>query len=123
MITLTKKTPDVIQAELAERVRARRRELRYSQAELAERSGVSLGSLKRFERTHEISLASLVKLSIALDCREDLETLFARRRYGSKDPRLLAEAVIDVKDNAWKKYEAVLTPDSTCQKASLQILV
>ena len=40
-----------------------------------------------------------------------------------KDPRLLAEAIIDVKDNSWKKYEAVLTPDSTCQKASLQILV
>ena len=40
-----------------------------------------------------------------------------------KDPKLLAEAVIDVKDHAWKKYEAVLTPDSTCQKASLQILV
>ena len=34
-----------------------------------------------------------------------------------KDPRLLAEAIIDVKDNSWKKYEAVLTPDSTCQKA------
>ncbi len=40
-----------------------------------------------------------------------------------KDPKLLAEAIIDVKDNAWKKYEAVLTPDSTCQKASLMMLV
>ena len=40
-----------------------------------------------------------------------------------KDPKLLAETVINVKDNAWKKYEAVLTPDSTCQKASLQMLV
>ena len=39
-----------------------------------------------------------------------------------KDPKLLAETIIDVKDNAWKKYEAVLTPDSTCQKASLQLL-
>ena len=40
-----------------------------------------------------------------------------------KDPKLLAEAVIDVTDNGWKKYEAVLTPDSTCQKASLMMLV
>ena len=40
-----------------------------------------------------------------------------------KDPKLLAESIIDVKDNGWKKYEAVLTPDSTCQKASLQMLV
>ena len=40
-----------------------------------------------------------------------------------REPKLLAEAVIDVNDNSWKKYEAVLTPESTCQKASLQILV
>ena len=83
MINLTTKTPDVIQAELAERVRARRKELRYSQAELARRSGVSLGSLKRFEHTHEISLASLVKLSFVLGCSDDFDKLFARQRYGS----------------------------------------
>ena len=90
MISLTKKTPDVIQAELAERIRARRKEHRYSQAELARRSGVSLGSLKRFERTHEISLASLVKLSVALDCREDFDALFAQKRYDS-----IAEVIAD----------------------------
>ena len=40
-----------------------------------------------------------------------------------RDPKLLAEAVIDVKDNNWKKYSAVLTADTTSQKAALQILV
>ena len=40
-----------------------------------------------------------------------------------RDPKLLAEAIIDVDGNGWKKYEAVLTPESTCQKASLQMLV
>ena len=40
-----------------------------------------------------------------------------------RDPKLLAEAYIDVKDNAWKKYEAVLTPDTCSQNALLQILV
>ena len=40
-----------------------------------------------------------------------------------KDPKLLAEATIDVNGQEWQKYEAVLTPDSTCQKAALQILV
>ena len=39
------------------------------------------------------------------------------------DPKLLAEAIIDVTDNNWKKYEAVLTPDSCSQNALLQILV
>lgn len=92
MIALTKKTPDSIQAELAERVRLRRKELGLSQERLATRSGVSLGSLKRFERTHEISLASLVKLSVALDCREDFDALFARRSFGS-----IAEVIADAK--------------------------
>ncbi|WP_294743845.1 alpha-L-arabinofuranosidase C-terminal domain-containing protein [uncultured Prevotella sp.] len=45
------------------------------------------------------------------------------RGFGPRDPRLLAETKFDVHSNAWEKYEAVLTPDSTCQNASLQILV
>jgi alpha-L-arabinofuranosidase len=40
-----------------------------------------------------------------------------------KDPKLLAETTFTASDKAWKKYEAVLTPDSTCQKAVLQMLV
>ena len=43
--------------------------------------------------------------------------------FGPRDPKLLAEAKFDVSNQSWKKYEAVLTPDSTCQNASLQILV
>ena len=43
--------------------------------------------------------------------------------FGPRDPKLLAESKFDVSDRSWKKYEAVLTPDSTCQNASLQILV
>ena len=39
------------------------------------------------------------------------------------DPKLLADAIIDVTDNNWKKYEVVLTPDSCSQNALLQILV
>jgi len=40
-----------------------------------------------------------------------------------KDPKLLADTYINVESNDWKKYEAVLSPDTTCQKAALQILV
>ena len=45
------------------------------------------------------------------------------RGFGPRDPKLLAETKFDVHSTAWEKYEAVLTPDSTCQNASLQILV
>ena len=40
-----------------------------------------------------------------------------------KDPKLLAETMIDVTDHAWKKYSAVLTPTETSTKAALQILM
>ena len=40
-----------------------------------------------------------------------------------KDPKLLAEATIDVNSKDWKKYEVVLTPSEESTKAMLQILV
>jgi len=43
-----------------------------------------------------------------------------------KDPKLLADAIIDITGNSmndWKEYKATLTPDTTCQKAVLQLLV
>ncbi|HQV68098.1 MAG TPA: helix-turn-helix transcriptional regulator, partial [Saprospiraceae bacterium] len=46
-----KPLPSDIQSALAERFRKLRKAEGYSQAEMAQRSGVSLGSLKRFELT------------------------------------------------------------------------
>ncbi len=40
-----------------------------------------------------------------------------------KDPKVLAEATIDVADAEWKKYEAVLTPTEDCANGILQVLV
>lgn len=60
-----------------------RRRRKISQKELAARSGVSLGSLKRFEQTGEISLQSLTKLAIALGAEGELETLFAEVPFES----------------------------------------
>jgi transcriptional regulator with XRE-family HTH domain len=53
-----------------------RKEKGYSQTELAKRSGVSLGSLKRFENSGNISLESLLMLSEILDRIEDFDLLF-----------------------------------------------
>jgi transcriptional regulator with XRE-family HTH domain len=74
-----------IKQDLARRVRQRRKEAHLSQQALAERSAVSLGSLKRFERTGEISLASLVRLAVVLGCDDDFKQLFTRRHYQSLD--------------------------------------
>ena len=42
--------------------------------------------------------------------------------FPPKDPKLLADATIDVSSKEWKEYKLVLTPDSCSQKAALQIL-
>lgn len=72
-----------INQDISKRVRLRRKEAKFSQIGLAERSGVSLGSLKRFESSGEISLSSLVKLAIALGYENDFEHLFERKNYQS----------------------------------------
>ena len=41
----------------------------------------------------------------------------------NKDPKLLAEATINVDSKDWKKYEAMLTPSEDCKNAVLQVLV
>ena len=57
--------------------------MRMSQQKLADRSGVSLGSVKRFEQTGEISLSSLLKIAMVLDCLKDFEKLFEKPEYKS----------------------------------------
>lgn len=83
MINLYQKTWTEINKELAKRMVQLRRRRKISQKGLAARSGVSLGSLKRFEQTGEISLQSLTKLAIALGVEGELETLFAEVPFES----------------------------------------
>ena len=69
------KNPSDILGELSEKVKILRKSKKYSQEELANRSGVSLGSLKRFERSGQISLESLLKLIHVLGRLEDFENV------------------------------------------------
>jgi len=84
-------TPTEVRKELANRFRILRKKSKISQKQMAERSGVSLGSLKRFENTGKISLESLLKLMHFLgrlneinsiltvdEKREDIEKLFTK---------------------------------------------
>lgn len=68
-------TPVEMAHKLALKHKALRRQLKMSQAEMAERSGVSLGSLKRFERTGKIALESLLKLMHLLGRLQEVEAL------------------------------------------------
>lgn len=69
---LPKNSNDVMQ-ELKGKFKAQRKRLGYTQQELANRSGVSLGSLKRFERSGQISFESILKLAFVLECLGDFE--------------------------------------------------
>ena len=57
--------------EIAGKAKAKRKYMKLTQQQLADKSGVSLGSLKRFERTGEISLSSSLKLALVLDSLKD----------------------------------------------------
>lgn len=69
-------TPGDINKKIAERIRAIRKRRKISQKELGEKSGVSLGSVKRFEQSGEISLLSLTKITIALELDDEMKNLF-----------------------------------------------
>ena len=83
MISLYQKTWKEINNEIASNVQKLRKRKKISQKELAERSGVSLGSIKRFEQTGEISLQSLTKIAIALHAEDELESLFTSANFES----------------------------------------
>ena len=76
MINLYQKTWSEINNEIAGKIIRLRKRKKISQKELALRSGVSLGSVKRFEQSGEISLQSLTKIAIALGVEEKLLNLF-----------------------------------------------
>lgn len=62
-----------------------------TQIELAERSGVSLGSLKRFEQTGKISFESLLRLAHILGRLEEFEVLFSPKEDLSQLEKLFSD--------------------------------
>ena len=72
-------TPFEVSKELAKRHRILRKLLKISQKEMAERSGVSLGSLKRFENTGKISLESFLKLIHLLDRLNEFDKILLEK--------------------------------------------
>ena len=72
-----------VKIRIRDRFRTVRRAAKMSQMTLAQRSGVSLGSIKRFERTGEVSLTALIKLSQVLGYEGDFDNLFVRKNYQS----------------------------------------
>ena len=83
MTRLKCETAEELNQALALRLKKLRKRRGLSQQQLSERSGVSYGSLKRFESTGQISLLSLTKLALALNCADELRSLFTSVAYNS----------------------------------------
>lgn len=71
--------PSDLCKELAKRLTALRLQKTWTREVLATTSSVNIHSLKRFERTGQISLERLVALCHALDIHHEIERLFKPR--------------------------------------------
>lgn len=76
MISL--KSPSEMTVIIAKKAQKQRLELNLSQKTLSEKSGVSYGTLKKFEQTGQISLESLLKIALALGEMDQFENLFTK---------------------------------------------
>lgn len=83
------RTPDDVALDLRDRLRKRRLGMNLSQAGLAERAGVNLHSLRRFEKSGAISFDALLKLALALDVLDDFD------RVGAADNKSLQSQTLD----------------------------
>ena len=81
MEALIWETADELDQKLALRLRNIRKRRAISQQRLADMSGVSYGSIKRFEATGQISLLSLTKIAMALDIADELRNIFSQVPY------------------------------------------
>jgi len=75
MLSINIQTPSTIMQKLKKRFKQKRLLFNLTQEGLANRSGVSLGSVKRFESSGEISLKSLLKLAMILECLDDFTNI------------------------------------------------
>ena len=76
MQKLTWETADEITINTAKKITKIRKRKSISQQKLEVLSGVSLGSIKRFENTGQISFLSLTKIAMALGCIDEIKNLF-----------------------------------------------
>ena len=81
MEALIWETAEELDKNLALRVRKIRKRRKISQQKLADLSGVSYGSIKRFETSGQISLLALTKIAMALDMADELRNIFSQVPY------------------------------------------
>lgn len=92
MIAFNMLTSEDVAAELARRLKNRRLEENLTLEGLAKRSGVALGTLKKFEGSGRISLVSFLRLAITLKDEAALENLLREKPAEKLDDILTSAA-------------------------------
>jgi transcriptional regulator with XRE-family HTH domain len=92
MLSVDPPSPTDICRLVAARARSARLAANMSQQGLAERAGVALGTLKRFERLGAASVEVVVRIALALRMENGFEKLFEPPKFASMD-ELLAPPV------------------------------
>ena len=76
-------TAEEIDLQLAKRISRIRKRRGMTQEQMSHICGVSFGSIKRFERTGQISLLSLTRIATALGAADEIRRLFDAVPYES----------------------------------------
>ena len=85
MISFNLMAPEDIATEIALRLKNRRLAQNLTLEGLARRSGVALGTLKKFERTGQIALVSFIRLAITLKDEAALENILLEQKFETLD--------------------------------------
>ncbi len=92
------------QKQLSSSLREKRLAMGLTQEGLANRSGVGLQSLRKFEQTGSVSLESFLKLLMVLDGLEDLvESMAPKQTNFSSIDEVLTEQVPRARKRGWRK--------------------
>ncbi len=76
MVKFSLATPDEISTEMARRIKLARIARNMTQVDLAQRTGVSLGTIRKIERTGDCGFRTIIKVAQALRLESGLDRLF-----------------------------------------------
>ena len=95
MLAVNISTPKSIMQDLKDKFKQKRLSLNLTQEGLSNKSGVSLGSIKRFETSGEISFESLLKLALVLNYLDDFKNIANKKdeQYDSMDDLLKVKPI------------------------------
>lgn len=88
---------DDVARKIADDFRKRRVERGLTRETVAEKSGVALANITRFEQKGLISLKNLILLAISMDYLHEIRDIFASPKYSTM------EELTQIRRNTWKK--------------------